>query len=258
MTEIFENNALDMPQDKGVLNTGEKTEEKMFTQSQLEEILSERLVRERKVNESLLSVKQLLKNISQKGLLKGSSYSEMAKEITEKLSEKCQNENVSTETLSEGGQEPQPIAVADAKVEDNAKENEGGNECEETEKTKENDNSFVGVLCEIKAKYPKDVVEKLLCSNLFESFAKGRSGSMTEIFGDFYSFMSKVNKDESESFAEQDRDYASTAFSSQSGTASAGINLTKQQMDMAKSAGLSYREYAQMLESIPKRTGRTI
>jgi len=114
------------------------------------------------------------------------------------------------------------------------------------------------VLCEIKAKYPKEVLEKLLEGNLFESFAKGRNGSMAEIFGDFCSFMSNIKGDESECFAKNDSDYASTAFSSQSGTAESGINLTKQQMDMAKSAGLSYREYARMLESIPKRTGRTI
>lgn len=253
MTEINTSNALDTPENEGVLNTG-KAEEKMFTQSQLEEIISERLGRERKVNESLLSVKQLLRTASEKGLIKGASYAEMAKELAERLRDKPEN-NVSTEEVPECGQKEETCTVADVHGEKNAVEVDGGNDGKEA---KEAEKSFMEVLCEIKQKYPGDAVEKLLSGNLFESFAKGRNGSVTDIFGDFYSFMSKIDTNKSESFATETNDYASTAFSSQSGTAKESAGLTKQQMDIAKSAGMSYREYALLLESIPKRTGRTI
>ena len=77
MTDIerIENESF-APENGAENKTDDKTE-RMFTQSELEEIISERLSRERKKNESLLSVKTLLKGAAEKGLLKGNSYAEM-------------------------------------------------------------------------------------------------------------------------------------------------------------------------------------
>ena len=233
-------------------NKEENPKEKTFTQSRLEEIISERLGRERKQNESLMSVKQLLKTFSDKGLIKGSSYSEMAKELVEKLKGAQSSAQSDEGEMVQEAPETAPVAEGDGAynaevaVEENTEKRED-----------EGCDSFVKVLCSIKAKYPKTAVEKLLSGNGFERFAKGRSGSTQEIFDDYYSFMSAFD-----GFMENEQsgghsDFASTAFSVHSGLPDEGSNLTKQQMEIAKSAGMSYREYAMLLESVPKRQQRT-
>ena len=84
MTDMTTNeNVYDASQNDAVNTENEK--EKMFTQEKLDEIIAERLSRERKVNEALNSVKTLLKSAAEKGLIKGGSYAEMAKELAEKL-----------------------------------------------------------------------------------------------------------------------------------------------------------------------------
>ena len=53
--------------------------EKLFTRSQVEALITERIKRERKVNEALMPVKQLMKDIASRDEFKGKSYSEISK-----------------------------------------------------------------------------------------------------------------------------------------------------------------------------------
>ena len=241
----------------GAEDIKEKDKEKMFSQSKLDEILNERISRERRTNEALSSVKNLLKNLSEKGLLKKGSYSEMAKEIISKLSEKSDTERVQDAKNTDGEttevRDLQTSSVADEEG-TNDKNAYCGNNDETEEKAKEKD--FVGMLSGIKTKYPKNVVESLITTDHFERFAKGRTGSFEEILDDYSDFMCELYvtvKNDNDSHAT----LASTAFSSHSGAPDSGVNLTRQQMDIAKSAGMSYREYQNLLESIPKKSGRT-
>lgn len=242
-----------------ILTEENKTEEKLFTQSQLEEILKDRLQRERRSNDALVSVKKLLKTACDKGLLSGTSYAEMAKDLVEKLSvstnKACDTSDGEDKTIKTA-QTPINAEIGGKTDVCHADGKENG---EVSEKAQKKDVSFIAVLSDIKAKYPDAEVEKMLSGDGFERFAKGRSADIREIFDDYYDFMSAIS--EKHRTQERDTDHSelcSTAFSSHSGASDMGANLTKQQMDMAKSAGLSYREYAEMLESIPKRTGRTI
>lgn len=243
---------------EGALDKEQKTQEKMFTQSQLEEIISERLSRERRINDSLSSVKNFLKSASEKGLIKNGSYAEMAKELVERLSKKPEEAVHTAETVNETCDEvsnADTSSVADEDGKTNA-ENDGGNNGMEE---KRDTGDFVSVLSALKAKYPRQTVEKLISTNQFERFAKGRSGSVEEIFDDFLSFISELDGRTEESDNDTNHAcFASTAFSSHSGTPDMGTNLTRQQMEIAKSGGMSYREYQNLLESIPKRMGRTI
>ncbi|MBR2021211.1 MAG: hypothetical protein IJ939_02130 [Clostridia bacterium] len=269
MTDIerIENESF-APENGAENKTDDKTE-RMFTQSELEEIISERLSRERKKNESLLSVKTLLKGAAEKGLLKGNSYAEMAKELVERLKgsptaeAEDKTEEVpegaktggNAETSHDDGQEYS--ADADAEEEKDAGEAGGSNDGDENTANDENE-GFMSLLCDIKSKYPKGDVEKLFSGDLFERFAKGRSGSMREIVDDFFSFVSSLGiKEDTAGNTDGYSSFASTAFSSNAGTIGTGANLTKQQMEIAKSAGMSYREYANLLESVPKRAART-
>lgn len=247
MTEKVNNIVTDVPE-KGSedINKAEaKTEEKMFTQSQLDKFVSERIARERRNNEGLMSVKQLLKVIASKGIVKQGSYADMAKQLVDKItSSSTENEKTSG---PEARETAEISAAADADKNIYAENINGG-------KNEEKQEGFVEILSKIKAKYPEETVEKMLSGNMFEHFARGKSGSPEEIFDDYYEFFTAMSGDTSKNQAPE---LASTAFSCHSGTI-CGTNLTKQQMEIAKSAGMSYREYSDLLESIPKRGQRVI
>lgn len=272
MTDIATNeNVYDASQNDAVNTENEK---KLFTQEKLDEIIAERLSRQRKVNEALSSVKTLLKSAAEKGYIKGGSYAEMAKELAEKLKNGSEeSENVGAPEKDDTDSVPDIphnecqndtdllTAICEDSSEDAADEetenvNESVTERESVnEEAKDADNSFTAVLSDIKSRYPKEKVEKLFAGDLFERFAKGRSGSMREIADDFFSFISSVNSEEDRGYDEPPEysSFTSTAFSSGSGTPH-DVTLTKQQMEIAKSAGMSYREYANLLSSVPKRT----
>ncbi|MBQ7399098.1 MAG: hypothetical protein IJW06_01375 [Clostridia bacterium] len=278
MTDIERNENESFASQNDAENKNTDKQEKMFTQSQLEEIISERLSRERRVNESLLSVKTLLKSAADKGLIKGSSYAEMARELVGKLKnpsaentaeeasdakeevpeEMCEStdEESDAKEISENGK--QDFADADAKEKSDARYVSGNTDDSAENKEKDTQDGFVSMLCDIKSRYPKGEVEKLLSGDLFERFAKGKSGNIREIVDDFFSFISSFGERDDQNVKNDGySSFASTAFSSQSGTVGGAANLTKQQMEIAKSAGMSYREYANLLESVPKRAGRT-
>lgn len=281
----------DTAAENGFENIQSTKNEKTFTQSQLEEIISERLSRERRVNESLSDVKKLLKGAAQKGLLKGTSYAEMARELVSKLSEETEgavekntreHTEVPEKTVSEteeaafseddrvgeqnqenvGIPEDENFAAADAKEHDaqSGTVSDSTLSKESTQRKEEGDvmKGFFEILSEIREKHGKEGVEKLMQAELFESFAKGRSGSIGDIFSDFCSFMDALGTgnaaaDKTEAQGDRiDSDFSSTAFSAHSAsTVSAKDSLTKQQMEIARSAGMSYREYAELLGSIP-------
>lgn len=232
------------------LNKHADAEEKVFTQNRLEEIIRERLGRERKNNEDLSAVKNLLKEVSDKGIIKGTSYSEMAKSLVEKLSgyadrheEKCEND------VCVRGEETDTPVAADA-----GGNNHIENRAENTVKSDDEKEMFIKTLSEIKAKYP--TADTLLSGDNFRKFAKGRSGSISEIFDDYYDFVTSFESAEQNGENESHASLASTAFSAGSGVSDEGTSLTKQQMEIAKSAGMSYREYSRLLESIPQRAAR--
>lgn len=271
--------------DKTVLNTIEQTEnkpvdgtentetnkERLFTQKELEEIISERLKRERKTTGALNDVKRLLKTAGQKGLVKGNSYCEMAEDFCKKLGgEQC---GLPKETLDAEG-EFQNLEVPDnnlSKAEAAADDKEellcqDKTVFEQKESITEVSNEaleFAGTLKTLREKFSEQDLGYLLSSGLFESFAKGRQGNLMDVFSDFCEFMSNISQNKKSGVYYDDKEemldgnyddgFSSTAFSSHSSTASSYEDgLTKQQMDIAKSAGMSYREYAQLLDSIPK------
>ena len=278
--------------------------EKLFTRSQVEALITERIKRERKVNEALMPVKQLMKDIASRDEFKGKSYSEISKKLVEVLSkkesyekesdgvcmgiseenkgisdtEKVNDENLSRETSE--NTDAGCVAVQSCGNDESLREkvhgtDNGENEenafsekSEEVQKEK-NVDTVLGIdsLCAFKKKYPTADMNKLFDSNLFGSFAKGRNQSLMEICEDFCSFLSLLDTEKVKDDDESDMGYdganrnssmLSTAFSSHSATSDISGGLTKQQMEIAKSAGLSYREYSQLLSSIPKSHRRTV
>jgi len=231
--------------------------EKMFTQSQLEEIISERLGRERRVNESLKSVKQVLLGAVEKGLIKGDSYAEMADELVKKLKDASGEEK---ECAAEKETDTQDVA-ADFQITSEEPESDGVNVTNDgndgIKETEDDDGGFISTLAYLKSSYPEKNLTKLLSGDLFERFAKGKSGSVKEILCDFFCFADALSERSENREAPSHSDIASTAFSSESGAPADFSGLTPRQMEIAKNSGMSYREYAYLLESIPKNKGRT-
>ncbi len=231
--------------------------ERMFTQSQLEEIISERLGRERRVNESLKSVKQVLLGAVEKGLVKGESYAEMAEELIKKLKAASGEEKECTaeeEAQAKDAASDCPFTPEEPVSGGDNVENDGNGGVKESET---DGGDFVSTLVYLKSVYPEKNLEKLLSGDLFERFAKGKSGSVKEILCDFFSFADALSEKNEVEENRAHSNIGSTAFSSESGAPADFSGLTPRQMEIAKNAGMSYREYAHLLESIPKNKGRT-
>ncbi len=251
--------------------------EKTFTQSQLEEIISERLARERKANASLGEVKRLLRSAHEGGFIKGGSYVEMAKQLIDAVTAGACNadkdgSDESETPLQEGeceAQEPCDKASSGADEEgQNTEQTDFGENGRQGTQTDISDaENFVRVISDLKEKFGEREIERMLSGNLFANFAKGRKESLDETVSAFCSFMSclypnaeledsDTGEDGNEELREQAPDFASTAFSVYSGTPASDMGLTRQQREIAKSAGMSYREYASLLEQAPKKTRR--
>lgn len=258
--------------------------EKLFTQQQVEKLLSERIKRERKNNEALIPVRQLIKRLSEEGNFKGKSYGEIAGEIINRFSDGSRENDDNVRTASEGetsGEQNKTEQTdfsrggetSDVNAHSVAAE-EGGEKNDDAEKhvgdRLTGEKTAIELLCSFKEKYPDADMNKIFEGGMFKRFAKGKEGSIYEICEDYCSFLSELhgaNKSHTvygeDDFSERENERAgrisSTGFSAYSGSdASCGAELTKQQMEIAESAGISYREYAELLSSIPKRKGKQV
>lgn len=133
-----------------------------------------------------------------------------------------------------------------------------------------------GVLYELKERFPENDVAHDVTSKEFELFAKGKSTDISEIYKDFLCFKAQYSDNNtgfpsntvrasepefshkgnltsdksSYEFDGTSRGYS--GFSGGAPLADYSKMLTKRQMDIAKQSGMSYREYANLLQSIPQ------
>lgn len=133
-----------------------------------------------------------------------------------------------------------------------------------------------GVLYELKERFPENDVAHDVTSKEFELFAKGKSADISEIYKDFlcfkahysdnntgfpsntvrasepeFSHKGNLTSDKS-SYEFDDTSRGYSGFSGGAPLADYSKMLTKRQMDIAKQSGMSYREYANLLQSIPQ------
>jgi len=132
------------------------------------------------------------------------------------------------------------------------------------------------VLYELKKRFPENDVAHDVTSKEFELFAKGKSADISEIYKDFLCFKAQYSDNNtgfpsntvqgsepefshkgnltsdksSYEFDGTSRGYS--GFSGGAPLADYSKMLTKRQMDIAKQSGMSYREYANLLQSIPQ------
>ena len=267
--EITENNAYDSMAENSPASedTREQLPEKTFTQSKVEELIAERLRRERKNTESLRSVKDLLCKLTDSGVIKSSSYSDMANELCSLFAEKHHGEETDDsfagadvvgefsgeEKCTQTEENGDTVAICQEVSAENPH-----NPISEQTLNKSSDVPYSLSSSDaraIKRAYPECDIGELLCDEAFEKFAEGKSGTAEKIYGEYLTFMTVLNgrneNIERRMFAEN----ASTSFSaSDKAYCSDGSeNLTKRQMEIARMSGMSYREYSSLLSDIPKK-----
>lgn len=91
--------------------------------------------------------------------------------------------------------------------------------------------------------YSAEDFAKILQNPMFAVFARGRSGEMTDIMRDFSTMM-----EAGQGMLSQD---ARMRFTPSAGAYSGGIALSERQKSIARSAGMSYREYYDIISMLP-------
>ncbi len=203
-------------------------EEKSFTAEEVNKIVEERLSRERRQNSSLSALKEFLKDLKAQGILKGESTSELASELMAIVEEKTAAVTPEKET--------------DAPVES---ENDGASAKDPVVEKFENEQR---ALAEV---YPDLDITALLKDDAFCNFYKAyvkefSDATLLEVYGGF--LKAKAAEENLRLSSKLKR-----TPSSQRASENFEGALTPTQRAIASKAGMSYREYAKLLEEIPKR-----
>ncbi len=273
-------------------STQDTAEEKLFTQTELENLISERLRRERKNQQALIPIKELLGTLKEKGFIKNSSYPEMTTELCGHLStlfdskkeassvgitDESENSSIedssnraNTQQADSGQSYVTPDESYDLPYEALPQENtqedvqqnvqESSSESQQVQRNL-NQNGVANPvsinasdIVEMYEKYPDVNIGSVLSSPAFLSFSKGKNGSLCEIYSDYLFMTNLLENDSTRALKKVTSVLGSTGFgaSSRAEVSQNTHNLTARQMQIAKSAGLSYREYNELLSSIPK------
>lgn len=227
---------------------GQLKEQKTFTQDELEKIISERLARERKNNFHLSELKGLLDKLKDMGEIKEDSYALMADELIlrQKNIKYDDGENTTGEVLLEQTHEDSKDDALLCETKDEISK-------EQNADTKDGESIFkdssIQTLFELCEEYPMQNVAKDILSPAFKIFAEGRNGNAKDIYASYLKFLSAA--EEKPSFVSRPDPRTLSSYSDTAAQTTLP-SLTRHQMDMARESGMSYREYAELLNSVPK------
>ncbi len=286
--------------------THSESGKRLFTQRELEKCIGERLMRERRNNASLQSIKKLVDGLCERGIINADSYAEAERELCEKLCSvnagNTREENsegavlpevTNKEEISESGNsgesasEIQPLQdtqvtensesyVTCYEGSDNQEEKDTGEQdiCDECEAStalqEEEPQSRTEELCELCLKYPSLDAAELLKSKEFAVYSKGKDGTLLELYEGFSSLLDALesySRSKATGYTPKNnapyeisnherhamKALSSTGFSKLSASESSDFSelLSPSQRSIARRAGISYREYAQLLSDIP-------
>lgn len=186
-------------------------------------------------------------------------------------------DELNTKTISEEPAEElvEEVEVEEAQAEvageeesvDSAEENEGAEDFDESEESEESEepeevsgfeNCKVKDLYELSEQFPEENVMQDIASESFRIFAKGRSESPQEIYSEYLNLrrsFEKVMSDTTSARGITGQEKSTRAYSGFDGVGihrNPSSGLTKCQMQIARESGMSFREYAELLESVPR------
>lgn len=119
------------------------------------------------------------------------------------------------------------------------------------------DNCTVADLYALSEQFPDENVAQDIISESFRIFAKGRNGEPENIYSEFLDLRRSFEKGLSEKNPARGLSGQEKSTRAYSGFDGAGIyrnasaGLTKRQMQIARDSGMSFREYAELLDSVP-------
>ena len=243
-------------------------EEKTLTQTELEKLISERLKRERKNVAAFSEIREIIGELKKSGAIKSASYADAAKELGTRLQNT--RANPSETERAETGNEKEALSAAapDFEETDSAKtdENEGilnAEEEKESDFNAEFDKMTASELLSLAKSYENGEMLKDISTKSFAAFAKDRKGSIKEIYDAYVGFKREFLPEKYEKTAKSDENEEENGADlyderELSGFASGVIsdfplNLSKRQMDIARENGMSFREYSELLGSIPQK-----
>lgn len=214
------------------------SDERLYTPEELENIIEARLSRERKNNDSLIKVREALVAIRKEESFKKLSNAQLAKKLSEMA------ENLSEDKTSADKDEP---AVPDA----SAQGDNGGKDEKNADERRERE------IAEFISLYGERRLKELTGDRNFKSFCRRREGDLVTLYEDYCIFLGGLNATGRNAKAAQ-RGLASTGFSGYAaGTPDHASLLTENQKAIAASAGMSYKQYLELLSQIPtKKVGK--
>lgn len=241
-----------MTEEKKVLPPEETTsdvkinnsEEKLYTQKELEKIVEQRLIRERKNAESFRDVREVIAELRKRGDIKESSNTQIATSLARLLhkSEEA-HENSEDKEKTES-----PDTVPDSDKDAAFPKFSEAAQKDSPEKSK-SANEFLDFIEKFGEKHLKGVMN----DSAFANFASGKTGSLTSLYASYLDFLSALSEsDDARKYRAAEASLASTGFSKRaSGDVDYGSLLTESQKRLAKGAGMSYRQYSELLSQIP-------
>lgn len=265
---------------------------RLFTQKELEKHINARLVRERKKNGDIMLFKNMVDELMKSGIINADSYAEAGKRLTELLSvmpagnseEEALKDNIvensvdntvnnAVENTTKTTTENVNTLKADAQSENEVSKPDNPEYPEEIEESENvqlaEDVPFVvagqrAETGEMLAKSDDESTKEMYGQELTgsqESVEKKLSRLCAELSRLLDGTAEKSITDNQDDEIFDDGFYArrsacSTGFSANSAcdAQSSGFELTPTQRDIARRAGISYREYAELLKDIPDST----
>ncbi|MBE6571217.1 MAG: hypothetical protein E7656_03080 [Ruminococcaceae bacterium] len=228
-------------------NIGES--QRLFTREQLEKIVEQRILRERKNFEHLEKVRGVLSQLRKKELFKNTSNASIAQTLEELVSER---EDAKNTALLQADAAATPDNAADA-VTEQANANVAENESTMQVPTQKVQDGRKKELSDFLAAYGEEKLTDILSDPAFRSFSRGRYGDILSIYEEYCGFLSQLSESpEAKRYRAAQRELASTGFSGGASCATDyGSLLSDNQKRIAKAAGMSYRQYSELLSQIP-------
>lgn len=251
-----------------------------FTRDETEAIVEARLARERRNNESLIPVRELIARLRRAEPYRSLSTAALSELILKVLGQTVKDTEPSPPPRADGTADGEPEASDEALTEtppeiseqaptEEALPEKPSFECAEPRiddaekaKTVENAESEEQARARRKedirrflAEFGEETLLSALRDDAFRTFCVGKSGDLCTLYRGYLAFLSALTESQNARLCRAaERQLASTGFSNiASGAPDYGALLTENQKSIAKASGMSYRDYAAFLEQIPKK-----
>ena len=260
--------------------TEKYSDKNTFTRDETEAIVEARLARERRNNESLIPVRELIARLRRAEPYRSLSTAALSELILKALGQTVKDTEPPLPPRADGTADGEPEASDEALTEtppeipEQASTEEALPETPSFEraepriddaekaKTVENAESEEQARARRKedirrflAEFGEETLLSALRDDAFRTFCVGKSGDLCTLYRGYLAFLSALTESQNARLCRAaERQLASTGFSNiASGAPDYGALLTENQKSIAKASGMSYRDYAAFLEQIPKK-----